>query len=507
MVLDMANNQFSLTLDSNNSIPLYLQLAEKLTRMIYEHRLQPGDRLPPERNLAELCNVSRTTVINAYRHMEDQELVVSKVGSGTFVAASFTSGGTTVNMPWEQMFAHHPPNPMASILRELVGTPSAADYISLAAGMPDPALYPTAQFHDLWMRHFTNLDRSEMGHIPTEGYLPLRQTIAQRDYLKGIPVTAQNVMILSGSQQGLYLITRSFIEPGDYVIMESPTFIGAIQAFQAAGARILSLPVMDTFPMELLEDYLTRYRPKLFYTVPTFQNPTGRVLNKEERYGILHLASRYRMMVLEDDPYGDLYYDAPPPPSLAELDEYGCVLYLSTFSKVIFPGLRIGWLDGPPIVINRLAQEKQYIDLHCNNLTQWLLTKYLQEGRLDHHLQRVRKEYKQRRDIMADSIHRQSKGLIEYVVPGGGFYLWCRLHCTVSSRVLMQEASRIGVGVVAGEAFYPEQQGHNEIRLCFASHDKQTLSEAIKRLSKLLERLQKTGTYHNHSYDLGKPII
>jgi DNA-binding transcriptional MocR family regulator len=317
--LAITNPWSGFKLQPSSPTPLYLQLAEIIAGQIQQGVLPAGAKLPPERDLALLFKVSRTTAINAYRHLERQGLVASKIGSGTYVASGTAlHSDQNMAMPWDQLFVPHLKDPLASILRELVANPTADQTISLAAGMPDPALYPVDAFARLLARDFKNVDPADLGHIPTEGYRHLRQAIAEWDGRKGIPASFHNVLILAGSQQGLYLITRVFIEPGDYVILENPTYIGAIQAFQSAGARILSLPAAESYPLELLEDYLTRYRPKLFYTVSNFQNPSGRVTPLADRKEVLRLAAKYRMTILEDDPYSELYYDAPPPPSLKD---------------------------------------------------------------------------------------------------------------------------------------------------------------------------------------------
>ncbi|MGE5380784.1 MAG: PLP-dependent aminotransferase family protein [Methylocystaceae bacterium] len=495
-------------LSPSASEPLYLQLAAIIAEQIYQGALTAGTKLPPERELALQFSVSRTTAINAYRHLDTQGLVVSKIGSGTYVAYEAPAHPEKkLAMPWEQLFSPHLDTPMSSILRDLVDTPTANQTISLAAGMPDPAFYPLDIFNEILTREFRSIDPSDLGHIPTEGLPALRRVIAARSQAKGIASSPENVLILTGSQQGIYLINRIFIEPGDYVVVEAPTYIGAIQAFQAAGARILSLPAADHISMELMEDYLTRYRPKLFYTVTTFQNPKGSVMTLEERKALLQLAARYRMIIVEDEPYGELYYDAPPPPSLKALDEYNCVLYLGTFSKVLFPGLRTGWLEGPPLVINRLAQEKQYIDLHTNNLTQWLLACYLQGEHLDYHLVKVRKEYKQRRDAMVSAIRRYCRDEVSFTIPEGGFYLWCRLNRQVSSRTLAHEAMKAGVSIVPGEAFYANRQGNHEMRLCYVTHEAPLLTEGIKRLSRLIARLPEEKSSPDAAFHLNPLIV
>lgn len=479
-------------LDSLSTKPLYLQISDLIVGEIQNHNLPVGTKLPPERELAALFTVSRTTAINAYRHLEQLGLVKTKVGSGTYVDESGSSPNQDIyGVPWNQLFTSYPQSPSSSVLRELVSTAVSVDNISLAAGMPDPDYYPTKTLSDLFKTNVDCLNKADFGHIPTEGYNPLRQNIAKMLDAKEITVTPNNIAVLSGSQQGLYLLSKVLLEPGDYVIVESPTFIGAIQVFQNAGARILTLPASGPFPFQLMEDFLIRYRPKMFYIMPTFHNPNGRVLPMEDRKQLLELASRHRLVIIEDDPYSELYYDTKPPLSLKSLDTYGGVVYLNTFSKILFPGLRTGYIAAHPALINRIALEKQYNDLHSNNISQWLINLYLEAGHLPIHLANVRKEYKKRRNIAVKAIQRFCGDNIEFSIPEGGYYLWCKLHNSVKSRALLHEAKKYGVSFVCGQAFYANPTSDNELRLSFVNYKESILIEGIKRLAKAFDQAQK----------------
>lgn len=477
----------STELDTLDKQPLYLQIAFLIADKIQKQILPPGTKLPPERELADLFAVSRTTAINAYRKLEQQGLVWTKVGSGTYVAQARNVDSLS-EVPWTQLFTAYPQNPLASILMDIVSTP-APGTISLAAGMPDPELYPIETFTELYNRNIGTTAPADFGHIPIEGYSPLRKAIAAMLNEKGITVSMENILTLSGSQQGLYLLSKVLLEPGDYVVMEAPTFIGAIQVFQAAGARVLSLPCSEHLSLDLLEDFLIRYRPKLLYIIPTYHNPTGRVLPEEERQDLIKLAKRHRLVIVEDDPYSDLSYGEHPPRTLKALDSYGGVVYLGTFSKILFPGLRTGYLAGPPVLINRLALEKQLIDLHTNNIAQWLVAMFLNEEKLAYHLTTVRKEYKKRRDTMAKALRRLCANDIEFTVPEGGFYFWCKLKQAGTSQQLLQEAAKNGISFVPGEAFHTVPTLDKEFRLCFTTHNEAVLLESVQRLAKTLTQL------------------
>lgn len=501
--LDVSAVFEQIKIDPDNTEPLYLQVAERLADLIVNQQVLEGTRLPPERKLADMLGISRTTVINAYRYLEQRGMVFSRIGSGTYAQLPETAAVSPV-MPWEQLFVPQTKSSLPFILRDLVSTPVSGNRISMAAGMPDPTLYPVEALAGLQSE--LSLSSMDLGHIATEGLPSLRSEIAVWMQHKGIRTQPEQVMVVAGSQQGLYLITRTFIEPGDYVIVESPTYLGALQVFQAAGARILSLPVSDSFPFQAMDDYLQRYRPKLLYTMTSFQNPTGKVMPLEERNELLRMANRHRLVIVEDDPYSDLYYKQPPPPSLKALDSHGCVLYLGTFSKILFPGLRTGWLLGPETVINRLAREKQYIDLHCNNLAQHLLQVVLRNNILEPHLNRVRSEYKKRMHALADALHRHCKDNLQFTVPDGGFYLWCKIKTHTSAQTLLHLGARENISFVPGDAFYALPYGSDELRLCFVTHDSQVLTEGAKRLARIIHRLPPQNQA-SANLSVGKPII
>jgi len=493
-------------LEPQSRQPMYLQIAGVIGEKIRGLVCPTGTRLPPERELAALFGVSRTTAINAYRCLEQQGLVVTRVGSGTYVAelpAGTAEEGSAV--PWIQLMTPFPRMPLSTVLREILEIDFSGGTISLAAGMPDPDLYPV----ELMQRMMAGVDNSinpvDLGHIATEGYGPLRRLVARLLADRDIESGGDNVMITAGSQQGLYLLSKALLEPGDYVVVESPTFIGAHQVFSASGARILGLPITGRSYFGMLEDYLVRYRPKLLYLIPTYHNPTGRVMSESERRELLRLAARHRLVVVEDDPYSGLYYGAKPPASLKAMDTYGGVVYLSTYSKVLFPGLRTGYVVTNPALINRMALEKQFIDLHSNNLAQWLLCRFLESGALEEHLALVRSEYKNRRDALAKALRRYCGPDLSFEIPGGGFFIWCRINRLFSASRLLHQATGEGVSFVPGEAFYAHPpEGEKELRLCFATHAEKPLQEGTRRLARALAGIKRTGKHQD--FEVNQPV-
>ncbi|MDF2564207.1 MAG: transcriptional regulator, GntR family with aminotransferase domain containing protein [Massilibacillus sp.] len=503
--MDITKIIMDLRVTSSQNAPLYLQLANGLAAKIQNFTLAIGTKLPPERELAKLLNVSRTTVINAYRLLEDQGLISTKIGSGSYVNEVSQTKQPNGAMPWEQLFTPQYTSPLSSILRTLIAPHTFDEAISFAAGMPDPAFYPLYIMEKALPSSKSHLADADFGYISTEGYLPLKQSLAKWQTEVGIHATPEQYLIVSGSQQGLYLIVKAFIAPRDYVIVESPTYLGAIQSFENSGAHILTLPPSDRLNFELLEDYLIRYRPKLMYTIPTFQNPTGRVMSLQDRKKLIQLAAKYRLVIVEDDPYSLLYYEQEPPASLKSLDTYGGIIALGTFSKTVFPGLRTGWITAAQQVIDRLAQEKQHIDLHSNNLSQIILHIFLEGGYLTNHLSLIRTEYKKRRDAMVHALRHYCNDYLEFTIPEGGFYIWCKVKPPISVTELIRQSAVVGVTFVPGIAFYTTGTRSNEIRLCFVTHKEDLIKEGIRRLGKILTSGAANGTQTIHT--AGRPMI
>jgi DNA-binding transcriptional MocR family regulator len=291
------------------------------------------------------------------------------------------------------------------------------------------------------------------------------------------------VLVLAGAQQGLDLLARCLIDPGDAVIIDRPGYLGAIQSFRAAGAKLIGWDVARA-DMDELEDVLVRYRPKLIYTNPTFQNPTGVTMPIRARRELLKLAERYRVPIVEDATYRELYFNEASPPSLRELDAQSIVIYLNSFSKVLAPGLRLGWLSAAPSIVEQIAIIKQRLDPHTQNLVQFALARLIRDGSFDSHLRTLRSEHSRRCSMMVASIQRHvPPGAMRFARPQGGLYLWCRLAAGVSSRALLDRALAAGVAFVAGHAFYPDPAGESELRLCFSSVLPAAIDDAVRRLA------------------------
>jgi DNA-binding transcriptional MocR family regulator len=456
--------------------PLYGHLVSLLETAIASGELPSGSRLPPERALAERLRISRTTVVSAYRELEARGLLRGYVGRGTFVCAAPEPEGTP--FAWRGKIAAAALRTSDSTLRDIVRHSSDARLLSLAAGEPAIDKFPNEAFLDA-VNHVLRTDpTSAWRHGPTEGQPALREAIADR---YGVP--SDSVLILSGAQQGLDLLARCLIDPGDAVIIDRPGYLGAIQSFRAAGAKLTGWDILrgDT---DELEDLLVRYRPKLIYTNPTFHNPTGTTLPVRVRREVLSLAQRYRVPIVEDATYRDLFFSEPPPPSLRELDDANIVIYLNSFSKVMAPGLRLGWIAAAPSIVDQIAIIKQRLDPHTPNLVQFAVARLMRQGAFDAHLATIRAEHAKRCTQMIAAIQRYvPAGALRFARPAGGLYLWCRLPPGVSASALYDRALAAGVAFVQGSAFYADPAGDSELRLCFSGVLPSSIDESIRKLA------------------------
>lgn len=456
--------------------PLYTHLVSLLETAIAGGELPSGSRLPPERELATRLRISRTTVVSAYRELESKGLLRGYVGRGTFVCATPEPSGTP--FAWRGKIASAALRSSDPTMRDAIRHSSDAKMLSLAAGEPAIDFFPTESFQRA-VDDVLKADASAVWrHGPTEGQTSLRRTIGER-----FKIAPERILVLAGAQQGLDLLARCLIDPGDAVIVDRPGYLGAIQSFRAAGARLIGWDVLRC-DIDELEDLLVRYRPKLIYTNPTFQNPTGITMPIRTRRELLELAGRYRVPIVEDGTYRELYFKEPPPPALHELDTQNLVIHLNSFSKVLAPGLRLGWLSATPSIVEQIALIKGRLDPHPQNLGQMALARLIEDGSFDRHLAGLRAEHAKRCARMVGAIQQHVRpGSLRLGRPTGGLYLWCRLAAGMSARTVLDNAVRAGVAFVPGHAFYPDAAGESELRLCFSSVMPAAIDKAIRTFS------------------------
>jgi DNA-binding transcriptional MocR family regulator len=476
---DNLNFLEELTFAGGAGRPKFRMLASAFAQAIAAQRLPTGTRLPSERSLTQRTGLSRITVSAAYRELQSQGLIRSFVGNGTFVCATQETGQVFSWMGKISDSAHRMAEPISD---ELMQTKSPA--ISFSVGSPALSCFPLRDYVQAITQAMQRDALRAVGIGPTVGLDPLRESIASR-----VGTQANRVMVLTGAQQGLDLISRCLINSGDAVIVDEPCYPGAIQAFGAAGANMVGWGVPGWDPDEL-EGLILKHKPKLIYTNPTFQNPTGANMPMEQRLAVLALAGRYRIPIVEDDIHRELFLNTAPPPSLSSLDEHNVVIHINTFSKCFAPGIRIGWLLAAPYVIKQLTLIKMRDCLFSEGLGQLALRCLLQNGKFDQHLQGLRQEHHKRMLCMAEALEKYvAADLLQWRRPSGGLYFWCRLAPGISSRDLQECAQDKGVQICTGEGFYTRGQVDDHVRLCFSSPERDEIPTGIRRLGRAIDRL------------------
>jgi 2-aminoadipate transaminase len=409
--------------------------------------------------------------------------------------------GTVVPTLWKDRFAQRTQRMTSSAIRELLKYTEKPDVISFAGGLPAPEVFPFAEIELAAATVLREAGKMALQYSPTEGYLPLRELLVRHMARYGIKVKPANVLVTSGSQQGLDLIGKLFVNPGDRILTESPTYLGALQAWAAYQAEYLTVPIDDDgLDVDQLEAQL-RGGPKFLYILPNFQNPAGVTLSLERRRRLVELANHYGAPIVEDDPYGQLRYEGEHLPPLVQLDaemhdcakgdcEFtGDVLYLSTLSKTLAPGLRIAWVVAPESVIARLVQMKQGADLHTSTFGQMVAYEVAKDGFLDRHVKRIREVYGERRNAMLAALERHFPQEVRWTRPAGGLFLWATLPEGFDSTDLLKEAlGQERVAFVPGASFFPRGGGERTCRLNFSYCGPDTIDEGIRRLGGVIKR-------------------
>jgi 2-aminoadipate transaminase len=377
-----------------------------------------------------------------------------------------------------------------STIREILKITQRKEVISFAGGLPAPELFPLREFTVALRETLRKDGATALQYDVTEGYLPLKEYLCRWLSRQGITCTPDRLMLTNGSQQALDLLGKILINPGDAVLVENPTYLGAIQAFNAYQPRYVSMP-MDEQGMRLsnLEKTLRRHHPKIAYLVPTFQNPSGITMSLRRRQTFLQIARRHKLLILEDDPYGSLRFSGKKVPSLYQLSRGQGVVYFSTFSKILSPGIRLGYVVAEPEVIAALVLAKQAADLQPNSFIQRAVYHYAQRGFLDRHIPRIIAAYRKRASWMLESMEKYFPEGVQWVKPQGGMFVWCQLPPGLSTARLFKEAIRHRVAFVDGAVFHANGGGENTFRLNFTNSSRQQIQEGIRRLGQVLTRL------------------
>ncbi|MGE5629448.1 MAG: PLP-dependent aminotransferase family protein [Solirubrobacterales bacterium] len=380
----------------------------------------------------------------------------------------------------------------ASEIRELLKLAEMPEIISFAGGLPAPELFPVQEMKEVLMEVMDTDGRAALQYGPTDGINALREVIVtQRMPKVGINnVKAEEIAVTTGSQQGLEFSAKIFLNKDDVVICESPSYLGAVNAFKAYEPKFVEVPcdehgmIMD----ELEKALIANPQAKFIYIIPDFQNPTGRTLPVERRKIIAELAAKYKMPVVEDGPYSELIFEGEVFPSIKSFDKEGWVIYLGTFSKTFAPGIRIGWIYASPEILNKYIIIKQGADLQCSSLDQRAVALFMKKHNLDEHIEKIIKVYRGRRDLMLDSMEKYFPAGVKFTKPRGGLFAWVELKEGLDAAEIMQECLKENVAYVPGGSFFPNGGNANFFRMNFSCMNEEKIVEGVKRLGKVLAK-------------------
>ncbi len=401
---------------------------------------------------------------------------------------------------WSSRYALRTQGITSSLIRELLKLTQRPEVISFAGGLPAAEYFPVQRFQEASQRVLEQNAAKALQYSTTEGYLPLRELLAERLRREGVHVGMENVLITSGSQQALSLLGALLIDPGDHVLVEQPTYLGAIQAFSTYQAQYVGvLADHDGVQVDLLPEAL-RQGPKFLYLLPNFQNPAGVTISAQRREAIVQLAAEWGTPIVEDDPYGSLRYEGEHLSPMIAIDAAhnsapngtydGNVIYLSTFSKILAPGLRIAWVVAAPEVIAKMVQLKQGADLHTSTFAQMMIYETARDGFLDAHIQTLREVYRKRRDVMLEALERFMPDDLRWTHPQGGLFLWLHLPPEMDAMALFRAAVERHVAFVPGNAFFVGENPPPCARLNYSNMDEARIVEGIERLAQTIEALR-----------------
>ena len=464
-------------LDPNSDEPIYRQLHRFLKELIASGQLVRGERIPPTRELAGQLGLNRTTVAAAYELLETEGLIKGHVGRGSFVEGHSQTGGFL----WEDWMGPWAGSDGA------VSPVQRGDGISFASSRPADELFPVDDFRETCQEVLASRELHAILQLGGPGgYAPMRRFLQAQGAKLGLMKATDDVIVTSGCQQAMDLLQRVLVAPGDAVVLEDPVYPGLRNVFLRAGVRVFGVPVGAAgIDLDALERTIARERPRLVVVTPNFQNPTGMTMPLSARHSLLRLAAAAAVPVIENDIYGDLRYEGEPVAPLKQLDETGTVIQVKSYSKVAFPGLRVGWVTGHRAVISRLTEAKQWTDLHTDHLSQAVLLRFSESGRLETHLRRVQSAGAERlRAAVAGCERRMPEGT-RFTRPQGGMSLWVRLPEPLDAAALLPRAERENVTYLPGRYFAVSRTEPGAFRLSFAGLPPQKISAGLAILGEV----------------------
>jgi 2-aminoadipate transaminase len=488
-----------LHLQPESHIPLYVQLRDQLRALVHSGELRLGDRIPASRELAGQLGVHRTTVANAYAELESEGLIQGHVGRGTFICGApikqFSppprTNGNGGAVRWEALFADD--RAEEALSRVMPDVPPGA--IAFTAARPPEELFPVEEFRRCLNAVMRREGRRVLQIGSTDGYSPLKSALIDLLRDEGLNIRSEQLLITDGCQQAIDMVCKAFLRPGDSIAFENPAYPGAIAIFAGARVRTLAVGVetdrtrtghvgLDIGALELV---LLQNRVKFLFVTPDFHNPTGTALPVPERRRLLELAGRCQVPVIEDAIYSRLRLRGNSLPSLKELDTTGNVIQIDSFSKIAFPGLRVGWCIGAESAIERLRLVKQSTDLHTDQLSQAAMAEFIRRGFLSRHLTRMRKVYRSRLEAMEEALEKHMPEATTWTRPEGGMTVWVTLPAGFDAGELLIHARERGILFLPGRYFYSQHPQPNTLRLGFAAVEERRIARGMEMFCDLLK--------------------
>lgn len=471
-----------LLLDRRGQRPLYLQVVEQIQERIRSGALPVGSRLPPIRQLADELGLTRLTVHNAYAELQADGWIESFVGRGSYVAER---PGAKAQMRPSSVLPRVQRNGSMGEMMMLAHDPGLISFAQAAAA---PETFPVREFSRVMQHVLAEEGPALFDYGTTQGELSLREQLARFLLDRAVQVAPEEIIVVAGAQQGLDVALRSIVSHGDTVLVEQPTYLGMVERMQLQGLKLVAVPIDEQgIRPDALETAIALHQPRLLYTVPTFHNPTGICMTPQRQEALLDIVQRHQVHVLEDDIYGLLSYDGPAPLPLKARDTGGMVIYLTSFSKVLMPGLRVGLLAAQQPLLEPLIGMKRLADLHSPQVIQRTVAEYLARGQFAIHVRSTRALYRERRNAMVASLERYFPAEASWCVPGGGLCIWVALPPGVRSNELYEEAIERGVTFAPGHVFFPEQPAQQFIRLSFAAHAPELIDRGVRILGELVQ--------------------
>lgn len=464
---------------------IYKQLAQYIEKGIADGTFPPDKPLPSERYLASALNLNRSTVVHAYDELESMGLIERTRGSGTTISKDIW-GITKKRIPsWNRYIEAGSFLPSQPVTQKIRKEAVEHHLINLASGELSEELFPQKFLNEITS---TRSFIGSLGYDHPQGNEILRTTIAKHvKESRGIETDPSSILITSGAQQALHLIVQCLLKPGDAIAIEDPSYNYNLPIFRSVGIQIHYLPVdNDGINPEDLQSLYKKHRIKMIFLNPYFQNPTGSLLNKKKKEAILDISSKLGIPVVEDDPYSLTAFSGDKIATLKSMDRNGNVLYISSLSKIVASGLRIGWIIGPTSVIERLSDAKQQIDFGHSSYTQWVANDFLESDNFHIHIRRLIKELEKRRDRIIKSLDTYLKDLVEYSIPQGGIHIWCKILKNYNETQLLEESIKRGVIYVPGSTMGSKD---GFVRFTFAKEDEDSIDEGIKRFAEALNSI------------------